>query len=116
MKGYNLFDDAMKLLGYTDFDGNIQDTTGLKERAIPVINRILADVGLDIEISKLSEEINTDKNQREALIYGAAMLLALTDGDGEKNRLFAEIYNGKRSMCKNTKSAVRDTLPVTYGV
>ncbi len=116
MKGHNFFDDAMRLLGYTDFEGNVQDTEGLKSRAVSVINRILADLGAGCTIKKLSDEILLNEKQTDAAIYGVAMLLALSDGNGEKNRLFAELYNGKRAVSKGGKDAVRDTLPVAYGV
>ncbi len=116
MKGHNVFDDAIRLLGYTDFEGNIQDTSGLKARAVSVINSILADICSGVKITKLSDEIPLNEEQSDALVYGAAMLLALSDGNGEKNRIFAEIYNGKRAICKSDKSTVRDTLPVAYGV
>ena len=115
MTGHNLFDDVMKLLGYTDFEGNIQDTSGLKARALTVINRILGDIGSKTQISKLSDTLNLSKEQAEALPYGVAMLLSLSDGNGEKNRIFTAIYNSKRAVCKGAKSSVRDTLPVTYG-
>lgn len=116
MKGYKIFDDAMKLLGYTDSFGEIDDSTGLKSRATAVINRILSDLNIDVFISKLSDEIRVAKEAEDAIIYGTAMLLALSDNDGGKNKLFADIYNGKRAAVKGSKSLITDTLPVVSEV
>ena len=116
MTAHKIFDDAMKLLGYTDYSGEIDDSTGLKARATAVINRILSDLNIDISINKLSDKIEASKEAEDALIYGTAMLLALSDNDGGKNKLFAEIYNGKRAFVKGNKSLVGDTLPVVSEV
>lgn len=116
MTGHKIFDNAIKLLGYTDSFGEIDDSTGLKARATAVINRILADLNINISINKLSDEILISKEAEDALIYGTAMLLALSDNDGGKNKLFAEIYNGKRSLAKGNKSFIADNLPVVSEV
>ena len=116
MTGHKIFDSAMKLLGYTDSFGEIDDSTGLKSRATSVINRILTDLNLGISIEKLSDNIKTSKETEDALIYGAAMLLSLSDNDGGKNKLFAEIYNGKRASVKGNKTYIADTLPVVSEV
>ena len=116
MTGHKIFNDAMKLLGYTDSFGEIDDSTGLKQRATAVINRILCDLGEEFSIERLTDKITLSKEKEDALIYGTAMLLALSDNDGGKNKLFAEIYNGKRSVAKGNKSSVTDTMPVVSEV
>ncbi len=116
MTGHKIFDNAMKLLGYTDSFGEIDDSTGLKVRATAVINRILTDLNLNISINRLSDEIVISEEAEDAIIYGAAMLLALTDNDGGKNKLFADIYNGKRALVKGNKTSVTDVLPVVSEV
>ncbi len=116
MKGHKIFDEAMKLLGYTDSFGEIDDSTGLKSRATAVINRILRDLSINTSIVKLSDAIEISKEAEDALIYGTAMLLALSDNDGGKNKLFADIYNGKRAAIKGNKSLITDSLPVVSEV
>ncbi|MBQ8202698.1 MAG: hypothetical protein IJZ75_00255 [Clostridia bacterium] len=116
MKGYDFFEESMLLLGYTDSEGKLQDTTGLKSRAVAVINRILCDLGINLSIRRLSDEIEVTQKQKDAVIYGVAMLLAFSDGDGGKNKLFADIYNSKRAAVKGGNDKIRDTLPVGYGV
>ncbi|MBQ6714854.1 MAG: hypothetical protein IJN15_04810 [Clostridia bacterium] len=116
MKGSGIFDNAMKLLGYTDSSGEIQDSTGLKARATAAINRIIADLKLNIFIEKLTDEISISQSGEDALIYGTAMLLALSDNDGSKNQLFASIYNAKRSAFRGNKTFVKDNLPVANEV
>ena len=91
MNGYDVYKKAVLRLGY---NGSVNDR--LLERALELMNQILQDLKL-AEIKNLSEKLNVTETQAEALCCGTAMLLALSESDGEKNRLFADIYNAKRA-------------------
>ena len=80
MKAYDFFEDAMKLLGYTDFEGEVQDTTGLKERAVAVINRTLGDLEQDVRIKRLSDEITLSEKAADATVYGDSPCVVTIDG------------------------------------
>ena len=47
--------------------------------------------------------------------YGVAMLLSLIGGDGERNRLFTNLYNAKRGAVLNRVDAVTDAMPKVDG-
>lgn len=115
MKAYDFFEEAMLLLGYMDFEGKIEDNSGLKARSQAAINLILKDLEIDLSIKKLTDTVTLSTKKADALTLGLAMLLALFEGDGEKNRLYCELYNAKRATCKGGKGEIRDTLPVGYG-
>ena len=60
-------------------------------------------------------EINLSKSQLDALVYGVAMMLSLIGGDGERNQLFTNIYNAKRSAVLNTVDNIVDAMPNVDG-
>ncbi len=106
MSGYKIYKKVIARLGY-----NESKDQKLLERALEAINQICADLKLP-PASSLSEEITNDLQTEEAICCGAAMLLALNEGDGEKNRIFTEIYNSKRAGLLSCNDRVVDMLPV----
>ena len=62
-------------------------------------------------------EIIATEPQIEAVCYGTAMLLSLSEGETEQNRLFTQIYNAKRAAVLSEIQKIQDSLPtVSYGV
>ena len=109
MKGHDVYKKVCTLLGYSDFQGDFYNR---KSQAVTgMINQIADDLKIG-DIHRLSEEINAGVKQSEALIYGTAMLLALSESDNEKANLFTNLYNAKRSaaLCETTRR--EDVLPV----
>lgn len=106
MKGYDIYKKAVLRLGYNE---GINER--LLERTPELMNQIAADLKLP-EIKNLSENVAFSSVQIEALCCGTAMLLALCEGDGAKNKLFADIYNAKRAAVLSEITCVEDTLPI----
>lgn len=110
MKGYEVYKKVLNLLGYMNNDDSITADSALYKRALYAINQILLDLK-QAEIEGMNDVINIPKPSVEALVYGVAMLLSLIGGDGERNRLFTELYNAKRSAALNEVDTVLDVMP-----
>ena len=115
MTGYDAIKRAMLLLGYSGEEGDPSESRGAAEKGLEIINQLLPDLNCG-GISSLLDSLDIPKAKEEALFYGAAMFLALTEGDANKNHLFAEMYNAKRGTALAEISGVKDCLPnVTTG-
>ncbi len=114
MRGYEVYKRVLNLLGYINNDDNITPDSALYNRAIYAINQILLDLKQN-EIESMNDIINIPKLSAEALVYGVAMLLSLIGGDGERNRIFAELYNAKRCAALNEAGTVLDVMPNVDG-
>lgn len=114
MTGYDIFNRAVMLLGYTYPDGGITANNALLNRACDVIDQICSDLGVQ-RIDALECELNIDEKTADALLYGTAMLLSLTEGDAVKNQLFAQLYNAKRSAALASLHRIYDVLPTDDG-
>lgn len=119
-----LFNNALKLLGYSDCDGNIEMTNRLRNRAIVTVNLVYGDLwnicnqsnGEKFSdefkpIISLADEIKLPRKViNEAFLYGIAMHIARSENDGDQQQLFAMLYNAKRaSLSKYDK--VKNILP-----
>ena len=114
MKGHDAYKRVLNLLGYLNNDDLVTSDISLYNRALHAFNQILLDLKKE-EISDLSQEINITKAECDALIYGVAMMLSLACGDGERNRIFTDIYNAKRSTVLSGIDTVSDVMPTTVG-
>lgn len=110
MKGYDIYKRALNLLGYSGGEGSPAAAELMEKRTLEAINQILADLKSE-PLSSLSAELATTCAKTEALCYGTAMMLSLTEGDGEKNQLFSEFYNAKRAAALACIEHVGDRLP-----
>ena len=110
MTGYDVIKRAMRLLGYSGEEGDPSESNGAAEKGLEIINQLLSDLDCGVVYSLL-DSLCIPKAKEEALLYGAAMLLALTEGDANKNHLFSEMYNAKRGTALAEISGVKDCLP-----
>lgn len=116
MTGNDVFERVLNLLGYINSYNAKVDKESLLNRAPQIINQICLDLKIP-QINRLSDEIDANASAQEALCYGVAMLLALIEGDGDNNKVFADIYNAKRMTALSSKTVIEDKLPtVSYGV
>lgn len=120
MTGQDCFKQALQLLGYTDTLGAPDSIshTELYRRGLAVINQLTDDLSmaetgeLAEPLLSLREEIPlSERTAREVLPYGVAMLLALTQGDGDNQRVFAALYDQKRVSVSRRYERRADTLP-----
>lgn len=108
MTGYNIYKKICALLGYSV--GSDSHSDRRTERMTSIINQIAQDLKIDA-ISSLSEKIETTPQKKEALIYGCAMMLAVTESDSSHANLFGELYNAKRGAALSCTDTRQDTLP-----
>lgn len=112
MTGYDIYERAMTLLGATDAAGNVKDGQSIVPVALEAVNRIGEDLFSMEDIKNIFDEIDTDQKTAGVMVYGVAMLLALTFGDAVQNKVFCELYNSLRGSVKSHVCGVKDVLPV----
>lgn len=105
MNGYEIYNKALLRLGY---NGSLNDR--LIKRFPELLNQITEDLKIGT-VCDVFEEVNTDNKGIEAICCGVAMLLALSESDGEKHRLYSEVYNAKRATFLAGNTKVEDRLP-----
>lgn len=104
MTAASLFNDALKMLGYTDSDGNAELTSRLRNRAVVTVNLVYGDLwriynsGEFKPIKLLSDEIKLpEKALGDVFLYGLAMHIARSENDGDQQQFFTMLYNSRRS-------------------
>lgn len=110
MTGNDVYKRVLSLLGYTNSDNKITDTTNLLKRFLEVLNQICIDLKMPT-LTALSQNVECTEQQFGALCYGTAMLLSLIEGDGAKNQIFTSIYNSKRAAVLSACEKIEDKLP-----
>ncbi len=113
MTGNDVFNRVLNLLGYLNSYTTKTDNQNLLKRAPDIINQVCLDLKIP-NITRLSDEIEASDKALDALCYGAAMIMALVDGDGVKNKMFSDIYNAKRAAALSSKDVIVDKLPNAY--
>lgn len=112
MKAFDIYKRAMRLLGYGDILNDEALRQRFEEQSAELISQVAADLHIR-EISSLSDELEADAQQLEALTYGTAMLISLIEGDSSKNRIFTALYNAKRASSLKAKAIIADVMPQT---
>lgn len=113
MTGYEVYRKAAALVGVDITSENTQNS-GVIRRASDVINQICYDLRMR-GIDDLSDGIrDCSEKQLDALCYGTAMLLSLSEGNA-KNSVFTDIYNAKRSAALAGRSVLKDVIPKDDG-
>ncbi len=116
MTGYDVYKRVLNISGYLNNGEVVVGEQSLTQRMPDIINQICQDLDIP-QINSLEDSINAASQKIDALCYGTAMLLSLSEGEIEKNRLFTQIYNSKRMTALSKNEQIVDTLPTTsYGV
>lgn len=117
MKAKELLNNALKMLGYTDSDGNSELSGRLRNKAVVTVNLVYGDLWRacntgDFEpIKSLSDEIKLpQKALDDVFLYGLAMHIARSENDGDQQQYFAHLYNARRAGLTQY-GAVRNTIP-----
>ena len=106
----SIYNSAIKLLGYNNAYLSVEDNDILKSRAIEFVNQIGFDLFKMSAVKNFLEEFYLAAEYRDALIYGVCMLMSLSEGDGDKNRIFTELYNSKRAEVKAQITKITDVF------
>ncbi len=117
MKASELLNNALKMLGYTNADGNAELTGRIRNNAIVNVNLVYADLWRMASkepfepIKSLDDEIKLpQKATDECFLYGLAMHIARSENDGDQQQYYAVLYNSRRSGLTQYDS-VRNTWP-----
>ena len=96
MTANTLLNNALKMLGYSDSDGNTELTARLRNCATVTVNLVYSDLwhicndGEFVPIKSLFDEIKLPgKATDEAFVYGLAMHIARSENDGDQQQMFA---------------------------
>lgn len=120
MTARQIVNNALKLLGYTDANGNSELPQRILNKAVPLINVIYSELAriesvLDFEpIKTLNDEIKlTERILSEIMPAGVAMLIAASEEDGVSEALWAEIYNRKKVTLSRFEER-QDSIPRSF--
>lgn len=103
-KAGTLLNDTLKMLGYSDSDGNVELTTRLRNKAVVTVNLVYGDLwricneGEFEPIESLVDEIKLPEVATgDVFLYGLAMHIARSENDGDQQQFFAVLYNSRRA-------------------
>ena len=118
--GQEILDRALQLLGYADGCGADEDSPrwqALLDRGLAAVNQAYSDLwfiendGVFTPLTALSGQVLlSSRGAGDILPYGVAMFLAQSEGDGDNQRLYASLYNQKRSAAARRPRRRQDTL------
>ncbi len=121
MKAKELLNNTLKMLGYTNADGNAELIGRTRSNAIVTVNLVYSDLWKTASkepfepIKSLEDEIKLpQKATDECFLYGLAMHIARSENDGDQQQYFAHLYNAKRAgLTKYEK--VKNIIPQVEG-
>ena len=118
MTAREILNSALKLLGYTEANGNSELPQRILNRATAVINVIYSELyraegGNEfIPIKSLTDEIKlTEAVLTEIMPCGVAMMIAGSESDGDNQSFWAETYSRKKAILTRIEERT-DELPV----
>lgn len=104
MKAKELLNDTLKMLGYTNADGNAELSGRIMNSAVVTVNLVYSDLWLACNngefepIKSLSDEIKLPKKALgDVFMYGLAMHIARSENDGDQQQYYTMLYNAKRA-------------------
>lgn len=109
MTGYDIYKRVLTISGYLNTSEIALCDSVLLERTIDLMNLICLDLRIP-QINSLDDKIKAEPVFIDAICYGTAMLLALSQSDSEKNKLFTQIYNSKRALALSCNEKIENKL------
>ena len=104
MKAKELLNNTLKMLGYSDSDGNVELTSRIRNSAIVTVNLVYGDLwramgnGEFEPIKTLEDKIMLpQKALGDVFMYGLAMHIARSENDGDQQQYYTMLYNAKRA-------------------
>lgn len=117
MKASEILNIALKMLGYTESNGNVKLTQRIRNKAVVAINLVYSDLWRVLgkcdfkPIKSVSEEIKLPEDIiNDVFVYGLCMNLAQSESDGDNQQFYAALYNKKRAGLGRIES-YQDVLP-----
>lgn len=119
MTAREILNSALKLLGYTEANGNSELPQRILNRATAIINVIYSELWRaegkkDFKpITNLADEIKLSSTVLcEVMPCGVAMMIAGSESDGDNQSFWAEMYSRKKAILTRLEERV-DSLPTT---
>ena len=113
MTGNQLLNTSLKILGYTDQNGNSQLTARIRNCAVVNINLVYADLWRIthdtpfIPINSLGDTVDLPENAlHDVFLYGLCMHMARSENDGDQQQVYTMLYNQKRASLSHTETIV----------
>ena len=108
---------TLKMLGYSDADGNPKLTQRIRNGAVTFVNLVYMDLwhilkeGEFKPIKSLSEELQLPEGVLyDTFTYGLAMHIAQSESDGDQQQFYVLMYNRKRLRLSKTEEII-DVIP-----
>ncbi len=104
--GRDILAQALLLLNYTDLYEQLDTpaTAVMTARGLAAVNQIYGDLWYTgredpfLPLTSLEEPVLlNDRQTKDVMPFGVAMLLAMSEGDGDNQQVYATIYNRKRA-------------------
>ena len=118
MKASEILNNTLKMLGYSDADGNPELTSRIRNQAVVAVNLVYADLWKMFNketftpIKSLDEKIELPPQAtNECFLYGLAMHIARSENDGDQQQLYAMLYNSKRAGLTHFEK-VKNVIPI----
>ena len=104
MRASEILNNTLKMLGYSDSDGNAELTGRIRNGAVVNVNLVYGDLwracnsGEFEPIKSLDNEIKLpQKAIGDVFMYGLAMHIARSENDGDQQQYYTILYNAKRA-------------------
>ena len=120
MTGSEILTKSLKLLGYSENDGNAHLTQVIRNRALPIVNLVYAELARTCgtkfnPIKTLTEMVDLpERALNEAICSGVAMYIAQAEGDEAAQAFWGTEYNLQRSTLSSF-TEIKDTIPSVWG-
>ena len=104
--GRDILRQALLLLNYVDLCEKLDDETqtAVVTRGLAAVNQIYGDLWYTgredpfLPLLSLDEPVLLhDRQAKDVMPFGVAMLLAMSEGDGDQQQVYAAVYNRKRA-------------------
>ncbi len=120
MTGSEILNKALRLLGYSESNGNAHLTQTVRNRALPIINLVYAELARNCEqefepLESLNDELKLpDRAINEVMPAGIATYIAQAEGDDAAQSFWGAEYNAKRVTLSHF-GEIKDVLPNVWG-
>ncbi len=110
--GRDILKQALLLLNYTDIYEQLDtdDEAVIAKRGLAAVNQIYGDLWYTgrkdpfLPLIDLDEPVLLkDRQAKDVMPFGVAMLLAMSEGDGDNQQVYATVYNRKRMAAPITR-------------
>lgn len=120
MTGSEILNQALSLLGYSEENGNSHLTQTIRNRALPIINLVSAELSRNCDITfyplkSLDDELKfPERALNEVMPSGVAMYIAQAEGDNASQAFWGTEYNAKR-LTLSRFAEINDVIPSVDG-